>query len=60
MFECRGLDITECFLTKNLLVEDTSGKVFEADFSQGDWYDYNEDTEQSVGISALTVKVEKF
>lgn len=59
--ECRGLDINECSLTIGLKVTaKDSGKVFEnVNVTDGDWYDFDEEGNQSIGISSIECKIKR-
>lgn len=60
-FDCRGLEPVEWDVKDGSFnVTATSGKAFaDVSFAEGDWYDYDEDAEESVGVTNIEYKFQR-
>jgi len=58
-FDCRGVDITAVDLRTGFVCEGEKRKQFNVDFSDGDWVDFDESINESIGIYNPTSKIEK-
>lgn len=58
-FECRGLEVVDYHSADALRVEakDSNTEFQEVDMAQGDWYDYDEQGGQSVGITGIEHRI---
>lgn len=53
-FECRGLEPTDFDIRNGWIVICESNKTFDdVDLSEGEWYDYNDESDQSVSITEI-------
>lgn len=53
--ECRGIEPTDCFFSRGFVATSESGTTFpEVDLEEGEWVDYDDKNNASVGIYGLT------
>mmetsp|Transcript_1350 Transcript_1350/g.2144 ORF Transcript_1350/g.2144 Transcript_1350/m.2144 type:complete len:157 (+) Transcript_1350:67-537(+) len=60
-FECRGLSVVDWNVKDGSFKCHTeSGKVFDdVTFEDGDWYDYDDEADMSVGVTNIEYKIER-
>lgn len=58
-FDCRGMEITEYEPRVGFVGKGDKGKEFEIDLTDGDWVDFDDQIQESVGVYNFESKIEK-
>ena len=59
IFDCRGLEPVEWECRGGIVAQTESGKKFEVELEDGEWYDYDDASNESVSLTGIRKSEQK-